>query len=153
MNSPTTSTCGADPSWQTEIANLGRNVAASGFKHEEVRAAIEIGRTREVDGVAIVDVAGRATLGRGYGRLPESVKNVVSSSRKKILLDLGGVTYVDSYGLNDLVSSYVAAAERGAELKLVNVPEKVKFLLQLTKLDKVFDVFEEETAAVLSFSG
>ena len=91
MNSPTTSTCGTDPSWQSEFANLGRNVATSGFKDEEVRATIEIGRTREVDGVAIVDVAGRATLGRGYGRLPESVKNVAGSGRKKILFDLGGV--------------------------------------------------------------
>jgi anti-anti-sigma factor len=63
------------------------------------------------------------------------------------------VTYVDSYGLNDLVSSHLAAADSGAELKLVNVPEKVKYLLHLTKLDKVFDVFKEEAAAVLSFSG
>jgi anti-sigma B factor antagonist len=113
---------------------------------------IEIGRTRQVDGVAVVDVAGRATLGQGYGRLPRTVKNIVDAGQKRILLNLGGVTYVDSYGLNDLVSSYVSATDRGAELKLVNVPERVRYVLQLTKLDSVFDTFEEEAAAVLSFS-
>ena len=153
MNSSTMSTCGTDAPWQAEIANLGQNVATLGLRDKDGRREIEIGGTRDVDGVTIVDVAGRVIFGQSYGRLPTTVKSIVSGSRKKIILDLSGVTYVDSYGLNDLVSSHLVAADCGAELKLVNVPEKVKYLLHLTKLDKVFDVFEEKAAAVLSFSG
>ena len=153
MNSSTMSSRGTDKSWQAEIANLGQNVATLGFGNKDVRREIEIGGTREVDGVTIVDVSGRVTFGRSYGRLPATVGSIVGGSRKKIILDLSGVTSVDSYGLNDLVSSHLAAADSGAELKLVNVPDKVRYLLQLTKLDKVLDVFEEEAAAVLSFSG
>ena len=131
LNRSTTPSYDTDASWQTEV---------------------EISRGREVDGVTIVDVAGRATLGKGYGQLPKTVKNIVGSGQRKILLDLGGVRFIDSYGLNDLVSSYTNAASRGAELKLVNVPERVRYLLQLTKLDSVFESFGEERAAVLSFS-
>ena len=152
LNRSTTSSYGTDASWQTEVANRGRTVATPGSGNKEIGSVIEIGRRREVDGVTIVDVAGRATLGKGYGQLPKTVKNIVSSGQRKILLDLGGVSYIDSYGLKDLVSSYTNAASRGAELKLVNVPERVRYLLQLTKLDSVFDTFGEERAAILSFS-
>ncbi len=127
-------------------------MATLGSDDKEMGSAIEIDSSREVDGVTIVDVAGRATLGKGYGQLPKTVKNIASRGQRRVLLDLGGVSFIDSYGLNDLVSSYTSATSRGAELKLVNVPERVKYLLQLTRLDSVFDTFEEERAAVLSFS-
>ncbi len=151
-NRSTTSSHGTHASWQTEVANNGRTMATLGSDDKEMGSAIEIDSSREVDGVTIVDVAGRATLGKGYGQPPKTVKNIASRGQKRVLLDLGGVSFIDSYGLNDLVSSYTSATSRGAELRLVNVPERVKYLLQLTRLDSVFDTFEEERAAVLSFS-
>ena len=127
-------------------------MVALGSSNKEMGSPIEIDSSREVDGVTIVDVAGRATLGKGYGQLPKAIQNIVRRGQRRVLLDLGGVSFIDSYGLNDLVSSYTSAAGRGAELKLVNVPQRVRYLLQLTRLDSVFDTFEEERAAVLSFA-
>lgn len=106
---------------------------------------------REVNGVVIVDLSGRITLGEASGKLRDTVRDLLSKGNKKILLNLGDVTYIDSSGLGELVSSYTTAANQGAKVKLLNVQKKVDDLLQITKLYTVFDSFTDESKAVSSY--
>ena len=108
-------------------------------------------KTREVDGVTILDLSGRITLGEGSGTLRDAVRDLVSKGSKKILMNLGGVDYIDSSGLGELVAAYTAVKNSGGELKLVNLTKKVSDLLVITKLATVFDVKDDEAAAVASF--
>ncbi len=107
--------------------------------------------TRQVDGVNIVDCNGRITLGEGSVVLRDTVKDLLSKGQKKILLNLGEVNYIDSSGIGELVSAYTTARNQGGELKLLNLTKKVHDLLQITKLYTVFDVKDDEAAAVKSF--
>lgn len=107
--------------------------------------------TRQVDGVSIVDCSGRITLGEGSIVLRDTVKDLLSKGQKKILLNLGDVNYIDSSGIGELVSAYTTAKNQGGELKLLKLTKKVHDLLQITKLYTVFDVKDDETAAVKSF--
>lgn len=114
--------------------------------------ALRVG-IREVDGVTIIDLDGRVTLGEASsGKLRDTVREVLSKGSKKIVLNLGEVDYIDSSGLGELVSSYTTAQHQGATVKLLNVQKKVYDLLQITKLYTVFDTYENEADAVLSFS-
>jgi anti-sigma B factor antagonist len=106
---------------------------------------------RDVSGVVIVDLSGRITLGEASGKLRDTVRDLLSKGNKKILLNLGDVTYIDSSGLGELVSSYTTAAKQGAKVKLLNVQKKVHDLLQITKLYTVFDSFDDESKAVASY--
>ena len=106
--------------------------------------------TRQVDGVTIVDLSGRITLGEGSVVLRETVRDLLSKGQKKILLNLGDVNYIDSSGIGELVSAFTTAKNQGGELKLLNVT-RVHDLLQITKLHTLFDVKNDEAAAVLSF--
>lgn len=108
--------------------------------------------TREVDGVVIVDLGGRITLGdESSGKLRKAVRDLLAQGNKKILLNLGEVSYIDSSGLGELVSSYSTASNQGASVKLLNLQKKVQDLLQITKLYTVFDVATNEADAILSF--
>jgi anti-sigma B factor antagonist len=107
--------------------------------------------TRQVDGVSIVDCSGRITLGEGSVVLRDTVKDLLSKGQKKILLNLGDVNYIDSSGIGELVSAYTTVKNQGGELKLLKLTKKVHDLLQITKLYTVFDVKDDETAAVKSF--
>jgi anti-sigma B factor antagonist len=108
--------------------------------------------TRQVDGVTIVDCSGRITLGEGSVILRETVRNLLAKGQKKILLNLGEVTYIDSSGIGELVSAFTTARKEGGELKLLKLTKKVHDLLQITKLYTVFDVKDDEAAAVKSFN-
>ena len=108
--------------------------------------------TRQVDGVVIVDLSGRITLGEGSVILRDSVRELLGKGNKKILLNLGDVNYIDSSGIGELVSAYTTVKNQGGELKLLNLTKKVHDLLQITKLYTVFDVKDDEAAAVKSFS-
>jgi anti-sigma B factor antagonist len=107
--------------------------------------------TRQVDGVTIVDLSGRITLGEGSVKLRESVRDLVGKGRNKILLNLGDVTYIDSSGIGELVSAFTTVRNQGGELKLLNLTKKVHDLLQITKLYTVFDIKNDEAAAIQSF--
>ena len=109
-------------------------------------------KTREVDGVTILDLSGKITLGEGSGTLRDAVRDIVAKGSKKILLNLGEVTYIDSSGLGELVSAYTAVKNAGGDLKLVNLTKKVSDLLVITKLATVFDVKDDEANAVGSFA-
>ena len=107
--------------------------------------------SRQIDGVTIVDLSGRITLGEGSVVLRDTVKNLSTQGHKKILLNLGDVSYIDSSGIGELVSAYTTVKNQGGELKLLNLTKKVNDLLQITKLYTVFDVKDDEASAVKSF--
>ena len=108
--------------------------------------------TRQLDKVTIVDLSGRITLGEGSSILRETVKDLVAKGQKNILLNLGDVTYIDSSGIGELVSSFTSVSNQGGRLKLLNLQKKVHDLLQITKLYTVFEVHTDEAAAVRSFT-
>jgi anti-sigma B factor antagonist len=108
--------------------------------------------TRQVDGVTILDLSGRITLGEGSVTLRDAVKDVLAKGAKNILLNLADVDYIDSSGLGELVSAYTSVKNQGGELKLLHLTTKVHDLLQITKLYTVFDIKDDETSAVGSFT-
>jgi anti-sigma B factor antagonist len=108
--------------------------------------------THQVDGVTIVDVSGRLIRGESGATLRDTVHDLLSKGLKKILLNMGDVNYIDSSGIAELVSAFTAAKKQGGELKLVNLTRRVHDLLQIAKLYTVFDVKDDEAAALKSFS-
>ena len=108
--------------------------------------------TRQVGDVSVVDVAGRITLGEGSSALRDMLRDMVGKTHKKILLNLGDVSYIDSSGIGELVSGFTTVTNQGGQLKLLNLTKRVKDLLQITKLYTVFDVHDDEAAAVRSFA-
>ena len=108
--------------------------------------------TRQSDGVAIVDLRGRITLGDGSVTVRNTVHDLLAKGQKNILLNLGDVNYIDSSGIGELVSAFTTAKKQGGELKLLNLSKRVHDLLQITKLYTVFDVKDDEAIAVQSFS-
>jgi anti-sigma B factor antagonist len=108
--------------------------------------------TRQVDGVVVMDLSGRITLGEGSVVLRDAVRELLSKGNKKILANLADVNYIDSSGIGELVSAFTTVKNQGGELKLLNLTKKVHDLLQITKLYTVFDVKDNEAAAIQSFS-
>ncbi|MGA2038373.1 MAG: STAS domain-containing protein [Bryobacteraceae bacterium] len=108
--------------------------------------------TRQVGDVSVVDVAGRITLGEGSSALRETLRDMVSKNQKKILLNLGDVSYIDSSGIGELVSGFTTVTNSGGQLKLLNLNKRVKDLLQITKLYTVFDVHDDEAHAIRAFA-
>ncbi len=108
--------------------------------------------TRQVDGVTVLDLNGRITLGEGSVTLRDMVRDLLSKGQKQILLNLGNVTYIDSSGIGELVSAFTTVKNQGGELKLLNLTRKVHDLLQITKLYTVFDVKDDEASAIGSFA-
>src|SRR5712664_2782101 len=108
--------------------------------------------TRQVDGVTIVDCSGRITLGEGSVILRDTVRELLSKGQKKILLNLGEVSYIDSSGIGELVSGFTTVTNQGGQLKLLGLTKRVKDLLQITKLYTVFDVHDDEASAVRAFA-
>jgi anti-sigma B factor antagonist len=108
--------------------------------------------TRQVDGVTILDLSGRITLGEGSVQLRDAVRDLLAKGSKHILLNLADVNYIDSSGIGELVSAYTTVRNQGGELKLLNLTKKVHDLLQITKLYTVFDVKDDEASAIASFT-
>ena len=108
--------------------------------------------TRQVDGVTIVDLSGRITLGEGSVILRDTIKDLLGKGQKKILLNLGDVSYIDSSGIGELVSAFTSVRNQGGELKLLHLTKKVHDLLQITKLYTVFDVKDDEATAIGAFT-
>ena len=106
---------------------------------------------RQVDGITIVDMSGRITLGEGSVVLRDTIRDLVANGQKKILLNLGDVTYIDSSGIGELVSAFTSVRREGGDLKLLNLTKKVHDLLQITKLYTVFDIKDDEATAIKSF--
>lgn len=107
--------------------------------------------TREVEDVTILDVSGRIILGDETSVLRKAVRDLISNGKKKIILNLAQVSYIDSSGVGELVASYTAVRNSGGELKLLNLTKKVHDLLQVTKLYTIFDIKDDEFMATKSF--
>jgi anti-sigma B factor antagonist len=106
---------------------------------------------RQVEGVIVVDLSGRIKLGEGSVTLRETVKDLMSKGHKKILLNLGDISYIDSSGIGELVAAFTSVRNQGGELKLLHLTKKVHDLLQITKLYTVFDIKDDETVAIRAF--
>jgi len=107
--------------------------------------------SRTVGEITILDCSGKITLGEGTMTVRNTVREVVKNGGKKIILNLGDVSYIDSSGIGELVSTYTTVVNQGGKLKLLNLTKKIHELLQITKLLTVFQVFEDENAAIASF--
>ena len=106
---------------------------------------------RDVNGVTVVDIDGRIVLGEESNSFREKIKGLLAAGKKKIVLNLANVVYIDSAGLGTLVATFHSASSQGATLKMANLGAKFKEVLQVTKLMTVFDTYENETAAIQSF--
>jgi anti-sigma B factor antagonist len=107
--------------------------------------------SREVGRVAILDVRGRIVLGDEIHALRDAVRSLVAEEKKKIILNLAHVDYIDSSGVGELVGSFTTVRNAGGELKLLNLTQKVQDVLHVTKLYTVFDIKDDEFTAVKSF--
>jgi len=106
---------------------------------------------REVDGLTVLDLVGPLVLGDGTVALRDQIRALLGKGQNCILLNLKGVPYIDSCGIGELVTSFTSVRNRGGELKLVNLEKKVHGVLQITKLHTIFEVYEDEAAAVRGF--
>ncbi len=108
---------------------------------------------RKVGDVTVLDMKGRVRIGGNTVALSRSIRCLIQEGKRLILLNLAGVTYIDSSGLGELISSQVSALNKGGEIKLVYLTETLRELLTVTKLLGVFDVYESESEALVSFAG
>ena len=108
-------------------------------------------RERVVNGISVLDISGKISLGEGDLQIKDRIKDLLADGQRRILLNLADVSYIDSAGLGSLISSYATVKREGGNLKLVNLTKRVKDLLAITKLITVFDTFEDEASAVSSF--
>jgi anti-sigma B factor antagonist len=106
---------------------------------------------RQAGDITILDMDGKVTIGEGSVALRSAIRRLLGEGKNKILLNLGGVGYVDSSGIGELVSSFTAVNKEGGTLKLLNLTQKIQDLLAITKLLTVFDVYENEGDALASF--
>jgi anti-sigma B factor antagonist len=107
--------------------------------------------TRAVDDVAIVDISGQLRLGEGTGKLRDVVQQLTKDGYRKIILNLAGVIHIDSAGIGELMMNYTTLRNQGGELKLMNLNKNVRNLLQVTRLYTLFDVHDDQTAALGAF--
>lgn len=107
--------------------------------------------SRQVGDVTVVDAAGRITLGEGASAFRDIIRELAQKGDKKLLLNLSGVSYIDSSGIGEMVSGFTTVTNNGGQLKLVGLSKRVKDLLQITKLYTVFEAFDDEAQAVRSF--
>ena len=107
---------------------------------------------REVDGVSIVALDGRIVLGEESNALREKVKSMMAAGKKKVVLNMDNITFIDSAGLGTLVAAHHSVKSQGASLRLCHLGSKFQEVLQITKLLTVFDVYKTEAEAVASFA-
>ena len=107
---------------------------------------------RQAGDVTILDLDGKVTIGEGSVALRNTIRRLLGDDKSKILMNLGGVGYIDSSGIGELVSSFTAVNKEGGTLKLLNLTQKIQDLLAITKLLTVFDVYDDEAEALSSFN-
>ena len=107
--------------------------------------------SRSVDGIEVIKLEGKITIGSGDSQLREVITNSLNAGKNNLLLDMSGVTTIDSSGIGELVGSYTTVTNRGGKLKLLHLPAKLNELLHVTQLITVFEVYESEQDAVKSY--
>jgi len=108
-------------------------------------------KERQAGDVTILDLSGEVRIGDSSVALRESVRNLADQGKKKLLLNLAGVKYIDSTGIGELIANYTTVSRNGGQLKLLNLTERVQSLLVITKLLTVFDAYDNEAEALKSF--
>ena len=106
---------------------------------------------RQAGDVTVLDMSGKITIGEGSVALRTAIRRLLEEGKKRILLNLAGVSYIDSSGIGELVASFTAITNAAGQLKLLNLTQKLQDLLAITKLLTVFDVYESEAEALNSF--
>jgi anti-sigma B factor antagonist len=106
---------------------------------------------RTVGHVVVLDMAGRLVAGDSQGRLKDKINSLTMQGRLQILLNLGEVSYIDSTGLGELVSSHSTVTRHKGQIKLLNLTDKVQDLIAICRLSTVFETFESEADAISSF--
>jgi anti-sigma B factor antagonist len=107
---------------------------------------------RTIGDVVVLDIKGRVQLGEGDEKLKDKVNSLLNQGRKKIILNLADVPYIDSAGLGEVVRTFTTVSRQGGQLKLLNLTKRITDLLAITKLLTVFDTYDSEQDAVQSFS-
>jgi anti-sigma B factor antagonist len=106
---------------------------------------------RQAGDVTVLDMSGKITIGEGSVALRNAIRRLIEEGKKKILLNLSQVSYVDSSGIGEFVASYTAINREGGQLKLLNLTQKIQDLLAITKLLTVFDTYDDESSALNSY--
>jgi anti-sigma B factor antagonist len=109
-------------------------------------------RERAVEGITVLDLSGKIVLGEGDIQIKDRIKDLLADGQRRILLNLGDVSYIDSAGLGAMISSYATVKREKGQLKLENLTNRVQDLLAITKLITVFDTFDNEKEALASFA-
>ena len=107
---------------------------------------------RIVGDVVVLDLKGKVTLGGGDELLKDKINSLVNQGRRKVILNLAAVPYIDSAGLGEIVRTYTTVSRQGGSLKLMSLTKRITDLLTITKLVNVFETFDSEADAVRSFS-
>lgn len=108
-------------------------------------------KERQAGDVTILDLRGEVRIGEGSIALRDAIRNLADSGRKKLLLNLAGVSYIDSSGIGELIANYTTVSRQGGQLKLLKLTDRVQNLLVITKLLTVFDAYDDEAEALKSF--
>ena len=141
----------AKPVWDEKLSLRG-----NGRSNSRVESCLNVfmpllGTYRELNDVGVVDFDGKLTLGEGTAMLRRMVREMISGGKRKILLNLAGVSYIDSAGIGELVSSYMTVRANGGEMKLVQLTKNVHDIIQITRLFTIFDIQSDEATAIGSF--
>jgi anti-sigma B factor antagonist len=108
-------------------------------------------KERQAGDVTILDLSGEVRIGEGSVALRDSIRNLADQGKKKVLLNLAGVRYIDSSGIGELIANYTTISRQGGQLKLLKLTDRVQNLLVITKLLTVFDSYDDEAEALKSF--
>jgi anti-sigma B factor antagonist len=108
-------------------------------------------KERQAGDVTILDMSGAVRIGEGSIAMRDAVRRLVNDGKRKVLLNLGGVNYMDSSGVGELIANYTTLKREGGQLKLLNLTDKIQSLLVITKLLTVFDAYDNEAEALSSF--
>jgi anti-sigma B factor antagonist len=109
-------------------------------------------KERQAGDVTILDLRGEVRIGEGSIALRDAIRNITAAGKKKLLLNLAGVSYIDSSGIGELIANYTTVSRQGGQLKLLKLTDRVQNLLVITKLLTVFDAYDDEAEALQSFN-
>jgi anti-sigma B factor antagonist len=117
---------------------------------ESTKMSAKIG-IRHVEGTTVLEVSGRVTLGEGGVTLRDAIQDALNTGATKLIVDMGGVNYMDSSGVGELTAAYTSARNKGCEVKLLHLTRRIDDLMQITKLATIFDIYSNEQQALSSF--
>ena len=109
-------------------------------------------KSRQVGEVTIIDLEGRITLGDGSNLMRDELRHLIGTNRKKILLNFAQVSYMDSSGMGQLVAGFTTVTNQGGQLKLLNLSQRTKDLLNMARIASIFEIYDDEASAIVAFA-